>query len=269
MKILRLSFLVLATCALIACGGGGGGDDVGDDGDDGDDGSTPPTAARMNTMELRDPHLFALGGAVDVTDTVNGTISDGITMDASDPPDGRLDLSLVLVFRPWDAGTASGRMDVVAGANCSAPEAGTMCQGDAAATVVMATATNGDATCLMPAAGTTGGYDPPITVPSARCFVTGQHSVSLMLGPVALTLENAQVAGTYSTAGHMLSNGLMIGFISEAAADATILPADLPVVGGMPLSALLDANDQDMNAGTTGWWFYLNFRATRVPWTSP
>src|SRR6185503_12177165 len=113
MKNLRLSFVMLAACFLMACGGSSA-DDVGDDiADDGDDSSAPPTAARMNTMEVRDPHMFALGGAVDVTDTVNSTIADGISMDASDPPDGRLDLSLVLVFRPWDAAAGSGRVDAV------------------------------------------------------------------------------------------------------------------------------------------------------------
>jgi hypothetical protein len=265
MKNLRLSFLMLATVFLIACGGSS--DDDGDDvADDGDDGMTPPTAARMNTMEVRDPHMFALNGAVDVTDTVNSTIADGITMDGSDPPDGRLDLSLVLVFRPWDSAAASGDMDVVAGANCTAA-APTMCSFDPAATVVAATATNGDSTCLTPVAGTTGGYDPPVTSPSGRCFATGQHTVSLTLGPVSLTLEDAQVAATYSGSGHELMNGLMTGFMSQAAADATILPADLPVVGGMPLSSLLEDTDRDMNGATAGWWFYINFTATEVPYS--
>ena len=70
------------------------------------------------------------------------------------------------------------------------------------------------------------------------------------------------------------TNGLIRGFISEADADATIIPASLPVVGGEPLSKLLPGgkenpaghDDRDVREAVTGWWVYLNFTATRTPW---
>jgi hypothetical protein len=274
---MRATFVGLASALLFACGGGGSddvaddtGDDVADDtGDDstGDDStSDPPTATRLQTMELRDPHLFAFG-AVDVTDTVNDAIAAGITMDADDPPDGQLDLSFLLMFRPWDSEASGGPIDAVAGANCAAP-AGTACTANAEATVVEATGTNADSNCLAPGAGTTGDYDPPVTTPSGRCFSTDAHQVSLNLGTVELTLDQTQIAGTYSASGHSVSNGLMIGFISEAAADAIIIPEDIEFVGGDPLSSLLLEDDKDTGpGGVDGWWFYLNFTAGEVTYT--
>jgi len=274
---------------VAACGGGGGtqddqpgvcGDGTMDTGEECDDGNTDsgdgcdatcmneaPTAARLDTMQVMDPHLFAFGG-FDVTDMVNQAISDGITTDMSDPPDGVLDLSLVLLFRPWNPDAGDGRIDTVAGASCSAPVAGTTCMADAAQTTVIAAAENSDSTCLEPAQGTTGGYNPPVGTPSGRCFSTDKHLVNLTLGSITLMLEDTQIAATYSTSGHSLSNGLMIGFISQATADATILPADLPGVGGMPLSALLIDADKDTGPNSAmGWWFYLNFTASEVPYT--
>jgi cysteine-rich repeat protein len=275
-------FIVLA-----ACGGGGGGpgddtpacgDGTLDTGEQCDDGNTdsgdgcsatctnePPTAARLDTMTVADPHLFAFGG-FDVTDMVNQAISDGITTDMTDPPDGVLDLSLVLLFRPWDPQGSDGRVDAVAGAACTAPVAGTMCMTDAAATTVIAAAENSDSTCLSPMNGTTGDYNPPVVTPSGRCFSTDKHLVNLTLGSITLMLEDTQIAATYSTSGHTLSNGLMLGFISQATADATILPDNLPGVGGMPLSALLLEADKDTGPSGSGWWFYLNFTASEVPY---
>lgn len=292
---MRTTLVFSMILGLAACGGGGGtqddvpaddtagvcGDGTMDTGEECDDGNTtsgdgcdancmnePPTSTRLDTMELRDPHLFALGGSFDVTDNVNTAISDGITTDMTDPPDGKLDLSFVMLFRPWNPSAQSGRVDAVAGAACTAPESSTTCMSDPAATVIIANGTNGDTTCLAPAQGTTGGYSPGVGTPSGRCFVTDKHEVMLTLGPVSLMLQDTQIAATYSTSGHSLSNGLMVGFITKAAADATILPADLPVVGGMPLSSLLKDSDKDTGpGGADGWWFYLNFTASEVPYT--
>jgi hypothetical protein len=66
-----------------------------------------------------------------------------------------------------------------------------------------------------------------------------------------------------------------MGFISETDANNTMIPNSFPLVGGMPLSALLPGgsnncaahNDKDVNNGVMGWWFYLNFPAARDPWS--
>ena len=73
----------------------------------------------------------------------------------------------------------------------------------------------------------------------------------------------------------MLVNGLLRGFLAETTAEATLLPASLPLVGGQPLSLLLPGGDsscadhdgRDTRSGTLGWWFYLNFTAVEVPLT--
>jgi hypothetical protein len=115
------------------------------------------------------------------------------------------------------------------------------------------------------------------------CFSSSATTVTFDLGGIPITLTSARIAATYSgTPATQLLNGLLTGFISETDANNTIIPASFPLVGGKPLSALLpggdppgpDVNcaghsDKDTNNGVAGWWFYLNFRATRVPWTEP
>ncbi|MCU0757367.1 MAG: hypothetical protein MUE46_20025 [Xanthomonadales bacterium] len=72
-----------------------------------------------------------------------------------------------------------------------------------------------------------------------------------------------------------LRPGLLRGFLTEAAADATLLPADLPVIGGRPLSSLFRGgtgncstgpSDKDTLDGVSGWWFYFEIRAVPVPY---
>lgn len=86
-----------------------------------------------------------------------------------------------------------------------------------------------------------------------------------------IRLRDAQVAASYSgTPASSLSNGLLRGFITQADAEATILPDTLPVVGGRSLASVLRGgagscargSDQDMHpTHGVGWWFFLNFPA--------
>jgi hypothetical protein len=258
MRVSRLALGTMLICAFAACGGGGGGDD------DGDDSADPPTSYRADFVELRDPHLFALNGALDVTGTVNTELDTGVTEDGDEPPDGYLDLSLVLVFRPVDLAAASTPVDAVLGADCTAPITTTTCAtGDA--DIVESTATNGDSACLTAMAGTLGGYNPAPTEPAGPCFVTDMETVTINAGTVALTLEDARLSADYGATGapDRLENGLLVGFMTEANADATIIPEDTPIVGGEPLSTLL--KDEDNDGG--GWWFYINFSGNVVEYT--
>ena len=255
---------------------GNGAPEAGEDCDDGNldpgDGcdescTVEPTAYRVSSLALRDPHMFAFG-ALDVTDTVNMSMADALVTD--DPPDGKLDLSLVLLFRPVDPAAASTRADAVITAACTPPAETTSCSADAQSTVIESTASNGDATCLTPLADTTGNYQPAITTPSGRCFVTDREMVAIEAGGVMLELEDTQVAATYGTTGapDSLDSGLLAGFMTEAAAMAATIPASTPVVGGQPLSTLLLAQDKDTGpGGESGWWFYFNFTAQMVSYT--
>jgi cysteine-rich repeat protein len=246
-----------------------------------------PTAFRFNTLSLRDPHVFVSVAGIlcpDVTDTqfagfaVNSEIQKAIQNDNSSPPDGKLDLSPTAVFRPLtQVNAATTPLDFYF-ADCTAPIATTSCMPGTLAPASV-TATNASTgTCLAPIAGTTRPYTPAITNATGPCFSSSSTTVTLTLAGIPITLHDARIAATYSgSPASNIVNGLLLGFISQADADATTLPSTLPLVGGQPLSSLLPGgtnncaghSDKDMDNGVVGWWFYLNFTAPKVPWTGP
>ena len=58
--------------------------------------------------------------------------------------------------------------------------------------------------------------------------------------------------------------------LDETTAGTVILPADLPLVGGQPLTSLLRTNERDTGpGGILGWWFHVNFTGTLATWTGP
>jgi cysteine-rich repeat protein len=239
---------------------------------DGCDGScvleVTPTAFRIDSMTMADPHPFA-AGILDVTDTVHMLLSDSITMDGTMPPDGKLDLSIVPVFRPLDQSAAAATPLDIVFADCTAPVASTTCTRPAMGTVVSTTVTNADGTCLEPLPGSTGGYMPAVVTPTAPCFASAAASFDVTLGGIVLPLKSARIAASYTgNPATMLTQGLIMGFVTKADADAIILPADLLAVGGKPLSNILKASDMDTGpSGEMGWWFYLNFTASPVTYS--
>ena len=238
-----------------------------------------PTAFRFTDLDLRDPHIFIdFVACNDVTDrsllgqpSINGQLQTSIQADGNG--DGLLDFSPTLVFRPLSQTAATMPLEFHF-ANCTAasPVSCTKSGG----TVTMATATNKSTQCLTFTPGTVHPYSPAITSTPAPCFVTNPVTVTLAISGIPITLHDAQVAATYvGNPATSLANGLLRGFISEADADATIIPSTIPIVGGKPLSSLLAGgsgscpsySDKDVNNGVMGWWFYLNFPAALVPWT--
>lgn len=239
-------------------------------------------AFRFGDLDLRDPHVFVNAfTCVDVTDTpllgfsVNGELQRRVQTDTDG--DGQLDLSYLVEFLPLDRTQPANLLDF-GGAACSAPLAGTAC------TPVLASALAGDAQlapaagCLAPLPGTVRPYAPAVASPGAPCFVSPTGTLALDLGGIPVTLREVALSATFvGDPGDALATGLLRGFISEADADATILPASLPLVGGRPLSSLLPGgtgscalhNDKDVLEGVTGWWFYLAFPASRVPLVDP
>jgi cysteine-rich repeat protein len=237
------------------------------------------TAFKFTDLDLRDPHVFATGLCLDVTPhgafgfSVNDELRDAITLDGDG--DGLLDLAPTLVFRSFNQ-TATTQPVELHFANCTAPQnMNTTCTASAAQ-VVNATATFMNAgQCLALMAGTVRPYNPPVGPTPGPCFVTNPVTVTLNLGGIPITLQDARLAGQYSgNPATGLTNGLLLGFISEAVAEATTIPASFPVVGGDPLSSLLATgtgntctpDDRDMNGAVRGWWFYLNFTAGRFRW---
>lgn len=284
MTRLTMAVTLATALAATACSDDGEadlcGNGVQDPGESCDDGNTAdgdgcdqtcvveatPTAFHITQMNMADPHAFAVG-ALDVTNTVNQMITDGIELDLDE--DGLLDFAVVPVFRPMNqADGVSTPLDIVF-ADCTAPFDGTSCSRPADGQVVSTMAQNGSDTCMTPDAGTTGGYDPPIALPAAPCFASGEASFSVQLGELSIPMENARIAATYQgDPGTGLANGLVKGFVSEASADTIILPENLVLVGGEPLSSLLKDEDKDTGpGGASGWWFYLNFTAETVAYT--
>ena len=236
------------------------------------------TAFRMNTLVLRDPHVFArVVLCIDGTAlAVNNPLQDSLTMDLDSPPDGLLDLSPTLVFRGLSQ-TSNAMMPVdLHFADCTAPASSTTCAPSTTAPI-SATATNlPSGACLGVLPGTVRPYSPAVTPSAQPCFVSSATTVTIELSGIPITLRDAQIAATYVGApATSMVNGLLRGFITETDANATILPANLQFVGGQPLSSVLpggagncsSTSDKDTHGGLSGWWFYLNFTAARVPWT--
>lgn len=250
-------------------------------------GFVPPTVARYSDLDLRDPHLFVAPlpfTCVDVTDSslipgvpaFNPSLATAITTDGD--ADGLLDLSSLLLFRPL-ATTGTGlRVDLASG-SCTAPIETTSCAADLASSPTVTTYDDAaSGTCLAPGAGTTSGYSPAIVAPAGPCFATAESTIALDLQGTPVTLAHARLAARFAGAAPLaLADGLLAGFLSEADADAILLPADFPLVGGQPLSILLPGgtgncsshDDRDTVDGVSGWWFYFAFTAGEVPYTSP
>lgn len=238
-----------------------------------------PTAFRFTDLDLRDPHVVVtILTCSDVTDSnpffsVNGKLQDSIQLDGDG--NGLLDFSPTLVFRPFSQTAATMPLELHF-ANCTAP-GGASCT-TSASMVTLATATNmSSGQCLGPVPGSVVHvYNPRITSTPAPCFVSNAVTVSLSIGGIPITLHDAQIAAQYvGNPATSMANGLLRGFISETDANATIIPASFPIVGGKPLSSLLPGgtgacagySDKDTDNGVVGWWFYMNFPATRVMWT--
>jgi hypothetical protein len=240
------------------------------------DGFDAPTAFRETDQDLRDPHLFLNGlGCNDITETVNTNLQTSIQTDGADA-DSYLDASYMHLLQPLDTVDGGvGEHDSLS-ANCTAPMASTSCSADGSANYASVYTTQTTGTCLGPVAGSVVHiYPTAITNATAPCFVTAASTVILNLQGTPVTLYDARIAATWSgSPTNQLSNGLMRGFVTEADANNTVVT--IPVFGDRPLSALLAGgtdscqsawSDKDVNNGVSGWWFYVNFSAAKVPYT--
>ena len=243
-----------------------------------------PTTFRMSSLYLRDPHVY-VGVSVlclDVTDTgylgnpsLNQQLNTALTSDTDG--DGYLDLSPLLIFDPLQQSAPTGDM-VFHNGLCTAPLAGTTCVIDSLNPIGRTTVVNQlTGTCLAPRAGTTRPYSPPVASPAGPCFVTDAITLNLDLSGIPVSLRDGQAAATYAGGdpATSLASGLLMGFLSETDADAIIIPADIPLIGGHTLASLLpggsgscsshDDRDYGTDGVTRGWWFYFNYTADPVP----
>jgi cysteine-rich repeat protein len=262
-----------------------------------------PVAFRMSDLDLRDPHTFAdvpILGCTDVTNLsifgqngVNPTIQINIQND--EDGDGLLDLSIAQTFSPLVQTAGSSTMTDLVFPDCTEPMSSTSCTLPAGATHTLATADNFGApmVCLPAEPGTTNGsYTPAIVFPTApaggTCYVAAAGTVTFTLSGLPITLEDARIAGEWFGApATEIRDGLIRGFLSQATADATIIPegtTGIASIDGEPLSSLFRGGagncsqpapatgDRDTytppgGSPTTGWFLYLQFTAVRVPYT--
>lgn len=241
-----------------------------------------PSAFRLHSLELRDPHAFTevFFFCMDITSKLNDEFAKALTRDGDDPPDGRLDFSAVQLFRPLVQGTAETPFEFRF-ADCTTPMDSTRCApGSSTIPPVLTTASSQtEGACLGPVPDSVRPYNPGVTSATGPCYTSAPETLLLDVEGIQITLSEAQIGATYvGNPAERLINGILRGFISEADANMIILPADLPVVGGQTLSSVLrggqgncaSGSDMDMGpGGEPGWWIYFNYTAGPVPWSEP
>jgi hypothetical protein len=215
-------------------------------------------------MKLAEPGIygrspFRLNSTLDDQTTTSITTDEG-TNGEDVPydmrvPDGYLDFSEIMRFA--DPTLASGDA-ALGGALC--PADGSACVADPSSPLVEVTYTSKSEGACLEGGG--------VTV-AAPCWVTDKKDLVLVLGTLTLPLKNTQFAGTF-TGGPPPSNiqgGLMYGFLTQADADATNLPENIPPVAqlaidaGAPLSTILRESEQSEVDGVKGWWFAVTYTA--------
>jgi hypothetical protein len=241
----------------------------------------PPDAFRIDTIELKDPHIF-IGNCTDATSIANLLIAPELNSDGD--MDGNLDLNLLAIFRSLHQPPAAGGNVDITTADCTIPVGAETCSPDASSPFSASYTNQTSGTCLSPIPGTSGidnmtPYTPAILTPGPICFASTPVDITFPFGFFDLDLQSVQAGATYvGNPATNFINGLLVGFLSEEDADATIVPASVPIIGGQPVSALLPGGTGNCAAHTAkdvgpmsepGWYFYINFTAHRVTWTGP
>ncbi len=236
----------------------------------------PLIASRVNSIEIKDPHIFAfLFNAVclDVTAEVNDELNQRIANDEDN--NGTLDVNLVTQFSTDQPGYITSRplQANLYDASCPEPLFSGACSVSTVQATNLDTSPNQVDQCLAVEQGSTSGYVPAVVVTSAPCYVTEPANVTLEFSGIEIPLTAYQQASRYPGA-LILDQGLHKGFISEATAEATMIPPDVPQIGGQTLAQLLpggldncavtDDRDVGPDGVTSGWWFYFNSESDLV-----
>jgi cysteine-rich repeat protein len=225
------------------------------------------TAYRVTSMTLVDPHIFPASlGCADLTSFVNTTLNNNLTGDANG--DGLLDLSPVAIFEPLAQSSPTSTLAFQLG-ECKKDNSG--CVGGTAPEYPANETNIGTGTCALDSTGHNGAYG-AVNTPINSCFFTDAETIEISLQGVNIKLQDARIAAVYSgNPATGLTTGVVRGFLSKADADAITLPPTVPIVGGSPLSSLLGSdtnctshNDLDTFGTVKGWYFYLNFTATKT-----
>ncbi|MEO8605123.1 MAG: hypothetical protein ABI629_21325 [bacterium] len=249
----------------------------------------PPEAFRIDSLAIRDPHLyFMVLSCEDATNppgilstySINPLIADQLNLDADS--DGNLDLSLLALFRPLAQPPSTGAALEIAPADCTTPVGSEVCSPSDPPSASVAYTNQAAGTCLTPPAGTTGmnnlpgaPYLPAIASSSAPCFSTASTTLAFPLGLLTVPLQDVRASASYvGDPANQVIDGLLYGFLSET--DANSLQVAVPILGNQTLSKFLPGGAgncathtaKDIGpGGQVGWYFYLNFTAHRVTYT--
>lgn len=250
-----------------------------------------PEVFRANHVALRDPHVFVNlgpGACLDLTEppgildtSVNGLIA-GVIVDET--TEGDFALNVLAAFRPLVQPPGAGSAVEIYTGECTAPLFGETCGPGANPPAITTYVNQASGTCVAALPGTTGpgntgSYSPSVLPSTAPCLSSLPTSVSLSLDVINIDLEAVVVGATYDgDPADDLINGLIVGFVSEEDANNILIPNDVILVGGDPISSVLAGgelgcalhDDRDIGPnGELGWYFYLEFSAHRVTWTGP
>ena len=245
-------------------------------------GGASADAFRFTEMYVRDPHFYItpLLGCEDITDkgllgspAINEQFNEAIVADQ----DGLLEMSFMLLFRPLDQAAAEGSFEFATG-DCTAPIESTSCDIKAGTESAAGKYANLPDICLEPLLGelSPADYEPKPGSTNGPCFRGDPLSFTLDLGDFKLPFVDAEIAAQYvGDPADGMVEGVLHGFLTEESADTTILPDDIPLLGGQPISSVLpggksncaEHDDRDMHMGISGWWFYIDFKAAHVGYT--
>lgn len=226
-------------------------------------------AFRLNTLAIRDPHVFypliAPTVCTDLTGIVNNFIAgfvnecEPVTEGVPEPCNYGLNLVAVfdpLVQTPGDGGALLQCMsggepcELQFGVFPSCTKNGTAVTCDEAPSTIVSTEySNAGAgiTCLAGIPGTTGpnnmnAYNPAIGTTAGPCAVSGVINLNLDLGDnptITIPLKGAEIAAQYvGVPATSLLSGIARGFVSEEAANAIVINVALSE-GGTPINSTL------------------------------
>ncbi|MCF6288199.1 MAG: hypothetical protein L3J53_03055 [Proteobacteria bacterium] len=227
-------------------------------------------AIRVSQSNLVDPHLYVLLFGIlctDVTSEVNAEIQSSIATDSDG--DGFLDNNMITQFSSDQPAYITSRNLTASfiDGNCPTPLHSEACATSQIQQTGVATNFNSINSCLQPLADTLSGYTPMPNTTTAPCYSTEPITTTINLAGIEVDFRGYQQAARYPGVLD-LDNGLRMGFISEADAQAVVFPADIPVVGNQTLASLLPGGSDSCSSGddrdlftdgiTTGWWFYFN-----------
>lgn len=224
------------------------------------------TYFRVNSLQVRDPHVFSpIDG-----DVTQGTVNDPLTMalNTDEDDDGNLDLGLAMAFLPLDQTDAASEVFRFANAVCTAED-------PSSCSLIVDTipfdgmyTVTGDGECYAADAGNLSVYDEPPGAPTPTtgpCFRSDIGTVTIAAGTFTLPLQDAVVAAQFmGDPADGLIEGNIEGFVSTATADGIQIETGNPIIPMIALGALLQEEDQD--EGGTGWVFHISFTATAAEW---